>query len=184
MIRIMLVTVVVAGVSLSAGCKRDSGGDEQPNAAKTHDAGNADAEQADHGHEHPAGVSPSAGADHAEHAPGEGDHGHEVDLGTAMFGDLKVSLAQGHGAVEAGKEGHLVVKLPYDDAGATTVRAWIGGKDRTLSYVGKGAYAPAHGDYDIHAIAPDPLPQNAMWWVEIQKPDGTRLLGSAKPIRE
>ena len=111
------------------------------------------------------------------------DHAHDEDpLGTITLGEHTVELKQGHGAVEAGKEGHLVVKLPYNDAGATVVRAWIGTEDRTLSYVGKGEYAPSHDDYDIHASAPDPLPENAMWWVEIVQPDGTKLSGSIKPL--
>ena len=114
---------------------------------------------------------------------GEEDHEHdETALDPATIGDMTVELAQGHGAVEAGKEGHLVVKLPYNDNGATVVRAWIGSEDRTLSFVGRGEYAPSHDDYDIHAMAPDPLPENAMWWIEIEKPDGTKVVGSAKPI--
>jgi hypothetical protein len=84
--------------------------------------------------------------------------------------------------VAAGSEGHLVVKLPYSDGGATTVRAWIGGEDRTLSIVGKGQYAPSHDDYDVHAVAPDPLPAGARWWIELERPDGQRLLGSAEPL--
>ena len=177
MIRLVLMTTMVAGVSLSAGCERDSGGEGDAKAVKKTETVDAHADGADHGHDHPAGASLSAGADHADHG-----HDEEVELGTAMFGNLKVSFAQGHGAVEAGKEGHLVVKLPYNDAGATVVRAWIGGKDRTRSFVGKGTYAPSHDDYDIHAIAPDPLPANVMWWVELQKPDGTKIVGSVKPI--
>ena len=115
----------------------------------------------------------------------EEDHAHAEDsLGTVDIGGLAVEFAQGHGGVVAGKEGHLVVKLPYSDSGATVVRAWIGTEDRTLSYVGKGEYAPSHGDYDIHASAPDPLPENPMWWVEIEKPDGTKLVGSVKPLFE
>ena len=95
-----------------------------------------------------------------DHPHGDHDHSHEeVSLGTAMVGDLEVELAQGHGKVSAGKEGHLVVKLPYSDDGATVVRAWIGTEDRALSRVGKGDYAPSHDDYDIHADAPDPLPE-------------------------
>lgn len=113
------------------------------------------------------------------------DHAHdEVSLGKAKVGDLEVELAQGHGAVEAGKEGHLVVKLPYNDAGATIVRAWIGTADRTSSMVGKGTYAPSHDDYDVHADAPKPLPADAMWWIEVEKPDGAKQVGSAKPILE
>lgn len=101
-----------------------------------------------------------------------------------MVGDLEVRLAQGHGALEAGKESHLVVKLPYNDRGASVVRAWIGTDDPTLSYVGRGAYAPSHDDYDVHATAPDPLPEGARWWVEVTKPDGTSAAGSIAPITD
>ena len=112
-------------------------------------------------------------------------HAHaEEPLGSAMLGDLEVELAQGHGAVVAGKEGHLVVKLPYSDAGSTVVRAWIGTEDRTSSYVGKGEYAPDHDDYDLHVTAPDPLPASPMWWIELVKPDGTKIVGSAQPSLE
>ena len=34
------------------------------------------------------------------------------------------------------------VKLPYNDKGATIVRAWIGTEDRLKSVAGKGEYAP------------------------------------------
>jgi hypothetical protein len=125
----------------------------------------------------------------AEQAEGGGEHadGHEhaeESLGTVDIGGLKVELAQGHGGVVAGKEAHLVVKLPYSDEGSTIVRAWIGTDDRTASYVGKGEYAPSHDDYDIHATAPDPLPDGALWWIEIEKPDGTKVVGSAKPLMQ
>lgn len=123
--------------------------------------------------------------DHAEEPAAEGeDHAHdETPLGTVTIGDMEVELAQGHGKVEAGKEGHLVVKLPYNDNGETIVRAWIGTEDRTMSLVGKGEYAPSHDDYDVHAVAPDPLPEDVMWWVEIQKPDTTKAVGKAAPIK-
>ena len=62
------------------------------------------------------------------------------------------------------------------------MRAWIGTEDRLKSVVGKGTYAPSHDDYDIHAVAPDPLPENVMWWVEIQKPDGEKVVGSVKAL--
>ncbi len=83
--------------------------------------------------------------------------------------------------IEAGKEGHLIIKLPYKDDGSTVVRAWIGTEDRTVSAVGKGEYAPSHNDYDIHTIAPTPLPADAKWWVEVEKPDGTKVVGSVAP---
>lgn len=183
--RMFMILAVLAGLSFVTGCERAT----EPSTAKPadtsaaknthvhadgtmhadHGAGMADRDE--HGHEHDGEM----GEDHA--------HAHdEVALGTVTIGDMQVELAQGHGQVKAGKEGHLVVKLPYNDSGATIVRAWIGTEDRTMSLVGKGEYAPSHDDYDIHAVAPDPLPENAMWWIEIEKPDGTKVVGSAKPL--
>ncbi len=77
-----------------------------------------------------------------------------------------------------------MVKLPYNDKGETVVRAWIGTQERLKSVVGKGEYAPSHDDYDIHAAAADPSPENSIWWIEIEKPDGTKVVGSVRPILE
>ena len=86
--------------------------------------------------------------------------------------------------MKGGKESHLVVKLPYNDKGETVVRAWIGTEDRTRSTVGKGDYASSHDDYDIHAVAPKPLPWKAKWWIEIEKPDGTKAVGSIPLLKD
>ena len=137
-------------------------------------------------HTHADGTTHDSHDDPGDAAPAA-DHGHahdEVSLGSVDIGGMQVELAQGHGAVAAGKEGHLVVKLPYNDQGATIVRAWTGSSDPTLSMVGIGKYAPSHDDYDIHAVAPTPLAADAMWWIEIEKPDGTTVTGSAKPIMD
>jgi hypothetical protein len=130
-------------------------------------------------------TAPSPSTEPAAKAAPEQDHAHDEDsLGTVDIGGLAIELAQGHGPVVAGEEGHLVVKLPYSDQGSTTVRAWIGTEDRLLSYVGKGEYAASHDDYDVHATAPIPLPDDCRWWIEVQQPDGTVLVGSAQPILE
>ena len=144
-------------------------------------------------HDHPHSDSASADKNHG-HEHDEEDHGHEHDeedhehdkasLGSHDIAGIKVEAAQGHGSVEAGKEGHLVVKLPHKDNGATTVRAWIGTDDRTLSSVGKGEYGPSHDNYDIHAVAPEPLPSNSSWWVEIEKPDGIKAIGSIPLLKD
>lgn len=134
----------------------------------------------DHGHPHKEGEAHGEpGADAM--AEDDHDHGEEIALGTFQAGDLEIEAAQNHGNVEAGKEGHLIIKLPYKDDGASVVRAWIGTEDRTMSAVGKGEYAASHDDYDIHAVAPSPLPDDVKWWVEIEKPDGTKLVGSIDP---
>jgi hypothetical protein len=164
------IVPVVLTLFLSAACGGSEQGGPSPQPSQSSD---------DHGQEHAEGDN---GHDHASE---EADHEHdEHSLGTAAIGDLQIEFAQGHGGVVAGKEGHLVVKLPYSDSGGSVVRAWIGTKDRTRSLVGKGEYAPSHDEYDVHASAPDPLPADAMWWVEIEKPDGTKSLGSVKPLFE
>ncbi|MDP7029702.1 MAG: hypothetical protein QF733_05720 [Phycisphaerales bacterium] len=144
--------------------------------------GDADSASDPDAHTHAAA---DAGHDEHPHLPGGDDHGHhhdEVALDPAQIGDMTVELAQSHGSIVAGKEGHLVVKLPYSDGGQTVVRAWIGTEDRTMSFVGLGVYAPSHDDYDIHAMAPDPLPEGALWWIEVAKPGEAAVVGSARPL--
>lgn len=62
------------------------------------------------------------------------------------------------------------------------VSIWKGTEDRTLSFVGKGEYSATTGVYEVHTMAPDPLPENTMWWIEIEKTHGTKVLGSAQPV--
>lgn len=171
------VTLTCSLALLFAGCKKEEPSrQEHPGTAATAEK---NAGSKTHAHADGSTHDDDAGSEGAEDSH---DHAHdEVSLGTVEIGDMKVELAQGHGKVEARKEGHLVVKLPYNDKGESIVRAWIGTKDRTMSQVGKGEYAPSHDDYDVHAVAPDPLPKDVMWWIEIQKPDGSKIVGSAKP---
>lgn len=200
---VFTILAVFAGLILVTGCDRSGEQNTAKHSAAAkpadstaaqdiheHDDGSAhadhDADAASddaHGHEH-EGEDAAHGHEHVGEMGDDHEHAHdEVSLGTVTIGDMKVELAQGHGKVEAGKESHLVVKLPYNDKGATVVRAWIGTDDRTMSLVGKGEYAPSHDDYDVHAMAPDPLPEDVMWWIEIEKPDGTKTVGSAKPLK-
>lgn len=172
MTKISTFALALAMTLLITGCG-ESGGDDHVD------------DHSDGTHTHADGTVHKDG-DHADdtNKNDDHDHGEETELPAATIGDMKVELAQAHGAIQAGKEGHLVVKLPYKDKGETIVRAWIGTEDRTLSLVGKGEYAASHDDYDIHTMAPDPLPENVMWWVEIEKPDGTKVVGSTIPHTE
>ena len=136
----------------------------------------------DHGHSHD-----DHSHSHDDHSHSHDDHGHSHDdhddhgeerpLGTAMVGPYEIEAAQGHGFVEPGKLCHIVVKLPYSDDGASIVRAWIGTLDRDLYLVERADYSTDHDDYDVHVEAPDPLPDGATWWVEIEKPDGMTYVG-------
>lgn len=158
LVKLFSVSALCASMSiLGVGCDSES---ESPASAQEH----AD----DHDH---------ADEDHDHDEDGH-DHDDEVSLGTAMIGDIEIEASQGHGEAAPGKELHLVVKLPYSDSGASEVRVWIGTEDRFASVVERAQYASSHDDYDAHAVAPDPLPDNAAWWIEITKPDGTVEVGS------
>lgn len=139
----------------------------------------------------PVTSSSTANKEHDDHHHGEHDdhhddhdHGEEVTLGSHDIEGIKVEAAQGHGAVEAGKEGHLVITLPFNDKGETVVRVWIGTADKTLSSPGKGLYEQSHANYDIHTVAPKPLPADSKWWVEISKPDGTKATGAIPFLKD
>jgi hypothetical protein len=152
---------------------------ETAETAEAHGHPHATADTAAEAHGHPHETAEAHGHPHGAME----DYGHDekIALGTFKAGALNIEASQGHGAVKAGKEGHLTLKLPYSDGGATVVRAWIGTEDRTLSAVGKGSYTASNDVYDIHAVAPSPLPANVKWWVSIEKPDGTEIIGSIEP---
>lgn len=157
---------------LTAGCGDggDGGHGDAADSTATSSADDHDHADGDHDHDHADG----------EHMHGEDDHD-TVPIGTISLDGVELELEQGHGEIAAGKELHLVVKMTPDDGGASVVRAWIGTEDRLSALVEKGSYAASHGDYDVHAIAPDPLPADVKWWIEIERPDGTVLTGSIAP---
>lgn len=146
--------------------------------------------ESDHGdHDHAADTHTHAdGSTHEDHghddAMEEHDGMHEsIPLKPATIAGMSIELTQGHGAVGAGEEEHLIVMIDGGETDIMGVRAWIGTEDRTMSYVGKGEYSVIGDSYDIHAIAPDPLPENAMWWIEIELADGTKQVGSTELVR-
>ncbi len=178
-LRLLLCVGLAAGLLSGCGKPEDSASGSsataESHAEDDHDHaegdGHSHAEGDDHGH---------AEDDHDDHDHGDDghDHGDEVSIGTAMVGDIEIECWQGHGEAQAGKELHLVVKLSSDDKGTAIVRAWIGTADRLASVVGKGVYNSETGVYDIHAEAPDPLPADAKWWVEIEDEEGTKQVAS------
>ncbi len=135
----------------------------------------------DHGtHTHDDGTTHGS---HGDTNSGSSMNHDEVPLPPVVSNGMTYTFFQGHGSVKAGQESHLVVKLPNSEQGSTIVRAWIGTDDRTLSFVGMGEYSASGDRYDIHAMAPSPLPENTMWWIEIETSNGDKTLISTTPIR-
>lgn len=112
---------------------------------------------------------------------GQSDVGHDdhglASLGTVTVGDMEVQAFQGRGEAAGREELRLLVKLAGGDVGST-VRAWIGTDDRYASVIALAQYSAAHGGYELRAEAPDPLPESASWWIEVEMPDGRTHVGS------
>ena len=160
----VLPALIITATFALSGCGKESSAPESADA-----------------HEHGADSHVHEDADATMSDSGGSSHEGEVALAPITVGGMTVTLAQEHGELEAGKELHLIVRLPYSDNGATVIRAWLGTEDRFGSIVEKAQYASSPDLYNVHAIAPDPLPENTMWWIEIEKPDGEKLLGAAEP---
>jgi hypothetical protein len=143
----------------------------------------ADPATAADGTAHSAGAPAPARAADSTATPAAHDHHDKARIGTVKIGDLEVELSQGPGAIQPGAQCHLIVKLPDDDGGATSVRAWIGVEDRSRSIVGIGVYATMHEEYRVHTVAPIPLPEESRWWIEVERPDGSIMMGSAPALR-
>lgn len=177
--RILLIAGLAAALSVT-GCEEQGGTHD----TSTGEHGHADGDGHDHdgaGHDGDEGTGHDGDGDgHGGddgHADGDHDDHDLAPLGTVTVGDMEVEAFQGHGEAAAGKELHLVVKLAGGDA-SSVVRAWIGTDDRYASVVALAEYSAEQGGYELHAVAPDPLPENASWWIEVEMPDGRTHVGS------
>lgn len=112
---------------------------------------------------------------------GEHDHDHSkrVSLGVVKIGDYEVEAFQ-EGAVVAGKETVFELKLKGAPE-PTAIRAWIGIESARGSVKAK---SHKHDDeISIHCESPDPIPEGAMLWIELETPSG-KLKGSLKLKRD
>jgi len=137
--------------------------------------------------EHGAEHADEHGGEAHEHAPGEthegaDDHGHEHDaaaehdLGSATIGAHTVRAVR-YGELTPGEESDVDITVSGDAAGApAAVRVWIGVEDGSGSMKSR---AESEGDhFHAHVEAPDPMPEGAMLWVEIEGADGQTAAGS------
>lgn len=166
-----LIAAIALPVSLGLVACSESG--TEPAGAHDH----AGDDHSGHDHDH----DDHAGHDHGDHDQDhaeDGMHDHEAHpLGTAMIGQTQIEADQSHGILEAGKEMHLIVRIP-GGSGSEIVRAWIGTEDRFESVVALAEHDADDAKHDVHVEAPDPLPAGAAWWIEIEHADGTKEVGS------
>lgn len=126
--------------------------------------------------------SPAGGADKPAPARPEGDakisggagHGSGIiELGTTTIGDLTVRASRDKGEIKASGDAPIDVWLTTADgkpAAVTAVRFWIGIEDAKGSVKAKADIEdPAQPNHwHTHAEVPNPLPEGAKLWVEIE----------------
>ncbi len=104
--------------------------------------------------------------------PGQHD-AKSVSLGTVKIGDYEVEAFQ-QGKVTAGKEATFQLKLKGPGE-PDAIRVWVGIESGRGSAKGK---AHKHGDtIEVHCDTPDPIPQDAQLWIELDTAS-TKLKGA------
>jgi hypothetical protein len=150
---------MVIAVSLAVGCSLVALGCEKKQQA-AHSGNNS--------HDH----------DDHEHASGDShDHDHEnhgpvTDLGEQTSGGLVVKASRS-GDVKAGAEATFDVVITGESAKPAAVRVWVGTQDAKGSIKAKAE--AEDGGWHAHAEVPNPMPSDAMFWVEIETDKGERV---------
>jgi hypothetical protein len=157
---VLASALIAAGLTLTACEQSESAGD------RSHAAGDDHTHAPGEEHDHAAG-------DEHDHA-GDTGHGHEEgephDLGAATIGGFEVQVTR-HGDIAAGAETAINISVA-GEAQPAAIRVWIGTEDARGSLK---ARAEAEGDhYHAHIEAPDPLPEGAAVWVEVESAEGAR----------
>ena len=120
----------------------------------------------DHDHAHPPttanGTAAPGGTDH---------HGAPHPLGAVKCGAFEFAVTQ-LGDLAAGREAAFEVAAASGAAVPATVRAWIGAADAKGSRKAR-LTAETTGRLHGHVEAPNPLPDDAQLWLEVDGSDGT-----------
>lgn len=160
----ILVTGLVLPLAMMFGCEKkadQAGSGSAPTAQKDK-----------HGHE-------VGSQDEHEHATEDAGHEHRAgekhDLGTVKVGEFDVTALYS-GTLTPGKQVDIDLTFKGESAKVVTIRAWIGAKDAKGSIKAKAA--PEGSGFHAEVEAPDPLPEGAALWVEIETNQGQELLGS------
>jgi len=105
----------------------------------------------------------------------EHHHGEETALGTKTMGEWQVT-ANRIGAWEPGKDGAAAVDLVPAQPAAKAVRVWIGTEDGKGAAKAKGEAEKEHpGGWHCHVEVPNPIAEQAQFWVTIETASGEQL---------
>ncbi len=117
-----------------------------------------------------------AGHDHA--AEGAHAHGKAETVGSVDISVYKVAVSAS-GAIAAGKEWHVELRLNPDQPVPKAIRVWVGAENGRGSVKAKAeAEKDAKGEYGAHVEVPNPIPADSKLWISIEPDNGQTAKGS------
>lgn len=123
----------------------------------------------------------SAADDHAGHdhaAEGAHAHGTAAAVGSVDISVYKVAVSAA-GAIAAGKEWHVELRLNPDQPAPKAIRVWVGTDNGRGSVKAKAeAEKDAKGEYGAHVEVPNPIPADSKLWISIEPENGQTAKGS------
>lgn len=127
------------------------------------------------------GASLRAADEHAGHnhaAEGAHAHGKAEAVGTVDINVYKVAVSAS-GAIAAGKEWHVELRLNPDQSAPKSIRVWVGTENGRGSVKAKAeAEKGAKGEYSAHVELPKPIPADSKLWISIEPDNGQTAKGS------
>jgi hypothetical protein len=129
------------------------------------------------------GLSAPLGAadEHAGHnhaAEGAHAHGKAEAVGSVDISVYKVAVSAS-GAIAAGKEWHVELRLNPNQPAPKAIRVWVGAENGRGSVKAKAeAEKDAKGEYGAHLEIPSPLPADSKLWITIEPDNGQSAKGS------
>lgn len=121
------------------------------------------------------GAPLGAADDHAGHnhsAPDAHAHGKAETVGAVNISTFNVAIAAS-GALSAGKEWHLELRLNPDQPVPKAIRVWVGGENGRGSAKAKAdAEKDAKGEFSAHVEVPNPIPADSKLWISIELDNG------------
>ncbi|MBN8523865.1 MAG: hypothetical protein J0M02_00870 [Planctomycetes bacterium] len=127
------------------------------------------------------GAPLSAADEHAGHnhaAEGAHAHGKAEAVGAVDISVYKVAVSAS-GAIAAGKEWHVELRLNPDQPVPKAIRVWVGTENGRGSVKAKAeAEKDAKGEYGAHVEVPNPIPADSKLWISIEPDNGQTAKGS------
>lgn len=127
------------------------------------------------------GAPLSAADEHAGHnhaAEGAHAHGKAEAVGAVDISVYKVAVSAS-GAIAAGKEWHVELRLNPDQPVPKAIRVWVGIENGRGSVKAKAeAEKDAKGEYGAHVEVPNPIPADSKLWISIEPDNGQTAKGS------